>query len=566
MLQELSIRNFAIIDDLQISFSDGLTMLTGETGAGKSIIINAVNLLLGGRATAKLIRTGAPEAELEALFRIPVGSPLTRFLEENGYGTEDGLLIRRIISANDRHRIFLNGRLATAQLLNAATENLASISGQHAHQGLLQETQQLQIVDQFGGLMSLREKLFDQFHQILPMIRQLRRFKQKESSREEHLVLLAFQRREIHDAAVTIGEDEQLEQERNRLKNAELLYQTVSWAIEDLYSAQGAAVERLAAVAKELARLGKIDSSLQAKADSITDTMYRIEDFVEGLRAYLAKLDTDTQRLETVETRLDLLQKLKRKYGGTLEAVIARDEAIDQELTTVENLSAEIAKLESSLAGRHALLAELSAQLSEKRRQTAVGLAELVVLELASLKMPQTQFQARFSSIEVEPGLSTYLQRDQKAITEYGSDRVEFLISPNVGEELRPLARIASGGELSRVVLALKAILAKTESVETLVFDEVDAGIGGGTADVVGRKLAELARFHQVLCITHLPQIAKYGAHHYRISKRTDAGRTRTEIFPLEKEKRVMEIARMLGGEKITDRTLAHAKELLSEA
>ena len=565
MLKELSIRNFAIIDDLHIDFSDGLTILSGETGAGKSIILNAVNLLLGSRASAELVRTGAGSAELEALFQISSTSSVAQIMSANGYDPGEELLIRRLISRSDSNRVYVNGRLATIGLLTAITENLASISGQHAHQGLLKEDQHLLILDQFGGLTAQRREVYDDYHQILPLIDKLNSLNSTRQRQDEHRELLEFQRNEITATGLAPGEDAELEQERLRLKNAEALYQTVYSSIEELYGASGSVIERLSEVKKNLENAGRIDSTLKTKAETLTSASFQIEDLADELRSHLNLIQKDDQRLEAVEERLDVLNKLKRKYGGSLEAVSSQLETIEAELSEVENIGKQIGKVEEQLIKLHDQLARRALKLSQKRNETAKDLARKVVEELGSLKMPQTEFQAILYPLAADEKTNPYLTAKNYCMTESGIDRASFMIAPNPGEELKPLASIASGGELSRVVLALKAILAESDAVETIVFDEVDAGIGGGTAEVVGRKLSDLARHHQIICITHLPQIAKFGEHHFRISKHVNGGRTKTAIQPLSGEDRYKEIARMLGGEKITQTTLDHARELMEK-
>jgi DNA repair protein RecN (Recombination protein N) len=565
MLKELSIRNFAIIDDLKINFSTGLTILSGETGAGKSIILNAVNLLLGSRASTDLVRTGAKTAELEGLFQISPTGQFADSLSRHGYDPGEGLLIRRIISRSDGNRVYINGRLATIGVLNNITENLASISGQHAHQGLLKEDQHLAILDQFGELMALRRQTYDNYHQILPLVEKLDRLNTIKQHQAEQTELLTFQKKEIIAANPILGEDTELDSERLRLKNAETLYQTVYTSIEELYGSSGSVIERILKVKKNLTNAGRIDPQLATKADSLGTAAYQIEDMVEELRSHLQLLEMDEQRLEAVEERLDTLNKLKRKYGGSLEDVLSRLEVIDQELFRVENISEQIKDVEDKLSKLHTQLKRRSKQLSKKRKKAADIFARKVIEELNSLNMPHTDFKVILRPIELKEKTSIYLTSDHHTITETGVDRATFMIAPNPGEELKPLAAIASGGELSRVVLALKAMLAETGAVETIVFDEVDAGIGGGTAEVVGRKLRQLSRHHQIICITHLPQIAKFGKRHFCITKQVKAGRTRTAIRPLNKQDRYREIARMLGGEKITKTTLDHARELLDK-
>ena len=565
MLKELSIRNFAIIDDLQVRFEAGLTVLSGETGAGKSIIINAVNLILGSRASTDMIRTGADAAEIEALFDSGPESPAGRTAKDAGYEAADGLLVRRVISRTEGSRAYVNGRLATLQILASVTENLASISGQHAHQGLLKEDQHLLVLDRFAGLLPLREEVSARYHDLLPQLRHLADLKTRQARQSELTELLHFQQREIAAAAPRPGEDRELEEERLRLKNAGALYETVERGIEALYGESGSAAERLTQVRRDLEKMARFDAVLRGSSEACAEIAYRVEDVVAALRAYLKSLDLDAGRLEAVEERLDLLNRLKRKYGGSLPAVQAKLDQSTADLASIENIAAEIAAVQARLVERHARMAQQARALSRQRRAAAKRFTTQVSQELSSLKMSGTRFGVELTLVPAAADTDPLLSVDGSAVSDSGIDRAVFTIAPNVGEALKPLAAIASGGELSRVVLALKSILADTESVGTIVFDEVDAGIGGAVAEVVGQKLADLARHHQVVCITHLPQIAKFGDHHFRISKRVAEGRTRTLITRLTPEARTREMARMLGGERITRVTLEHAKELLQK-
>jgi DNA repair protein RecN (Recombination protein N) len=564
MLQEISIRNFAIIEDLTIRFEPGLTILSGETGAGKSIIINAVNLLLGSRASAALIRTGADCAEIEGLFQCSADSGVARTMNELGYSPDEGLLVRRIISRNDRHRLYINGRLATMQVLAAITSDLASISGQHAHQGLLKEDQHLDILDQYGDLLPLREEFQAGFRRIVPLIQKEQELMRRQGIQAEQMELLQFQRDEIEAADVQPDEDDLLEKERLRLKNSETLLQTVQQCLDAFYSGDGAVVERLGHWGKELARTAQMDDQLQAPADEIHSLAYAVEDLASQLREYLGRIDMDAGRLEVVEARLDTLNKLKRKYGGSLEKIL--DFALDarRQLDEIDNIDTALAETRRQLQIHHGELGRLAEALSEKRGKAAKKLAAAVEGALTSLKMADTRFSVAILPLPASSETSPYLCHNGGGLSETGLDRAVFMIAPNVGEAIKPLAAVASGGELSRVVLALKAILAQNDAVETVVFDEVDAGIGGEVAELVGKRLAELADRHQILCITHLPQIAKYGDHHFRIAKTVTRGRTHTTLVPLDAEERVEELARMLGGKTITARTRAHAKEMLA--
>jgi DNA repair protein RecN (Recombination protein N) len=563
MLTELSIRNFAIIDDLRITFSDKLTILSGETGAGKSIIINAINLLLGSRANAKLIRTGSETAELEAFFEVSRESDAAKIMAEQGFDPSEGLIIRRIISYTDRHKIYINGRLSTMQVLTEIAENLASISGQHEHQGLLKDDLHLHILDQFAGLVLKRQKVQQLYHRILPLITKLKSLTSQQNRQFEHLELLKFQKKEIIDASLNPGEDEVLEQELLRLKNAELLMQTIIRSHESLYGMQGAVVESLFEISKDLQKISEIDPELVPKVKGLTDAAFQIEDFSHELRSYMENIDMDEKRLEQVEARLEMIRKLKRKYGGSIESMVSHLHTIENELSNIENISENIECLKEELDGLNQKITTEALLLSEERKQAAQKLSKKVESELADLKMSGTRFVVAITQPETENPPTPYLCIGNKIISENGLDRAEFMIAPNVGEALKTLAGIASGGELSRVVLALKAILAQNDSVETIVFDEVDAGIGGDVAEMVGKKLLDLSKRHQIICITHLPQIAKFGDHHFRISKQVQAGRTRTTIKPIPENDRVRELARMLGGVEITKATLDHAAELL---
>jgi DNA repair protein RecN (Recombination protein N) len=565
MLKELCIRNFAIIDDLQIQFESGLTVLSGETGAGKSIIINAVNLILGSRASLDMIRSGADSAEIAALFDIDPKSPSAQTAAELGYDTGEDLLVRRVISRTEGNRAYINGRLATLQVLAAVTENLASISGQHAHQGLLKEDQHLLILDRFAGLLPLREAVSALYHELLPQLKALAVLKARRARQAELSELLEFQQREIAAAAPQPEEDRELEQERLRLKNAQVLYETVQRAVESLYAGSGSTVERLTQVRRELEKAARFDPVLMSSSEACAEIAYRVEEVVAGLRAYSKSLDLDAGRLEAVEERLDLLNRLKRKYGGSLAAVQEKLAQSVTELEALETIAADIEAAQARLREMHARIEKQALELSRQRRDASRRFSTQVARELSRLKMSGTAFGVDLTLLPADAHTEPMLVTGTSTLSDSGIDHAVFTIAPNVGETLKPLAAIASGGELSRVVLALKSILAVTESVGTIVFDEVDAGIGGAVAEVVGQKLADLARHHQVICITHLPQIAKFGDHHFRISKLVADGRTRTAIHRLTIDARTREIARMLGGEKITRVTLDHAKELLQK-
>ncbi len=565
MLQELAIKNFAIIEDLRIRLEPGLTIFSGETGAGKSIIIEAFNLLLGGRASSKMVRTGAENAELEALFHVQADSVAARAMADRGYSAADGLVVRRIIRRDESNRIYINGSLATVAALAELVGPLASISGQHAHQTLLKEERHLSILDHFGGLMPLRDDVAESYRAILPLLEERRELADQKARQSERIELLRFQRDEIRAAAVAPDEDAALERERLVLRNAETLVQTLDRGIQVLYGADAAVLGQVAAVGKEMVRAAAVDPALAPFAARLEEITVLIQDLSADMQRHLDGFHIDAHRLEQVEDRLELLRRLKKKYGGSLPEVLAFLERSDRELDGIESIDERIEANRKAVAEAADRLAGRCRRLSAQRKTAAETLARQVEAALGQLRMENTRFAVALSQPPAGGRTDACLTVDGAVAGEAGIDQATFMIAPNLGEALKPLAAIASGGELSRVVLALKAILAAGDAVETVVFDEVDAGIGGAVAEVVGRALHDLSRRHQLICITHLPQIGRFGDHHFRILKTVAEGRTRTTIEPLDERERVEEIARMLGGEKITPRTLAHARELLGQ-
>lgn len=557
MLVHLSISNFAIIKRLDIELEPGLNILSGETGAGKSIIINAVNLILGGRAASDLIRTGCNEARVEAMFRFSPRSGVDDLLEALGLPRAGGeVLISRSLFKEGRNRVTVNGAMATLQMLNRLGESLISISGQHEHQRLLRPENHLHLLDDFGGLTPQRLQLAADYEQYREACDRIERLRETLRLEEEARELREFQAREIEAARPVPGEDEELEQEKRRLLHAEDLLNMVTAAYEELYEQGDSALSVVSRHAKQLEKGAALDSRLGEVRESLLELQAGLEDAALSLRELRPEIRADPARLESVEERLQVLNRLKRKYGPTLSDVLEFRDKLAESRDLLEGLREEMKGLEGRAA---TLLEDLMARaeaLSEKRKEAAAGLCAAVERELAHLHMAGTRFLVQFQ--EEEKG-----EARAAALRPEGFDRVEFLLAPNVGEEPRALARIASGGELSRITLALKTILARTASVETVVFDEVDAGIGGAAAAVVGEKLQALSDYHQVLCITHLPQIACKGPNHYLVKKVVLEGRTEAGIERLDREGRVREIARLLGGKQITPSAVAHAQEML---
>ena len=563
MINELTIKNFAIIDDIRISFSNGFSVLTGETGAGKSIIIEAVNLILGARAAADLVRTGEKNAELTAIFKVDPGSPAALIMADQEMDPGEGLMIRRVINADGRHKVYINSKPSTMQLLKQVTRNLAGISSQHAHQSLFNEENHLSILDRFAATQNLAAEVKKVYNELAPLKRQIQELRTNAHKADQENDLLRFQIDEIKEAAILEDEDEILQQERIRLKNGTDILTCVTAAVDELYARENSILERLGRIRNDLDRRSTLDPALVPIMEKTSQSLFDLEDLAEELRVYASKIDLDPGLLDQTEERLDLIQRLKRKYGGTLERLFQKYTDMQSQLELTDNVEERIARLEQKAETLASTLREKALILSERRMEGAERLGSLAEMELGELEMGNTRFVV---SLECTPSdTADYFTVDKRLISPSGIDRVSFLISPNPGEEPRPLSRIASGGELSRVVLALKTILSRTEALDTLIFDEVDSGIGGRTSDKVGKKLRKLADTYQVICITHLAQIARFGTSHYKIEKNVVNGRTATSITPLpDMESRVIEIARMIGGEQITDATIAHAREMLT--
>ncbi|HEY3309859.1 MAG TPA: DNA repair protein RecN [Desulfuromonadaceae bacterium] len=551
MLTDLSIKNIAIIDSLQLSLRGGLTILTGETGAGKSIIIDAVGLIMGARASGDLIRSGTDEATVEAIFDISNRPELQQQLLEAGLETGDELLVKRSISRSGKNRIFVNGGLATLALLTDLSRRLINIYGQHESQTLLRPENHLLLLDAFGGTASSRDKFTATCKELQVLQGRLDHLDQEERETARKLDLLSFQSAEIAAAQLQPGEEEELEERRQVLASADKLGGTSIDAFERLYGGDGAILGQLRRIAASITDLAVIDQGLNELAKSMEDAYLQLEDSAISLRDYASRIEADPASLQRVEDRLDQIGRLKKKYGATVAAILVYHKEINDELDQLRSRELDRSKLVSMRDELDNDLRRMGALLTTQRTKAARSLQKALQTEAQQLAMKNAVFEIALESLG-EPRLTGY-------------DKVEFLFSPNPGEAPRPIARIASGGELSRLMLAIKQVLPEGD-VPTLVFDEVDSGIGGATSEMVGRKLKTVAKSQQVLCITHLPQVAVFADQHLLVEKQLAEGRTSTQVVVLDQTERTREVARMLAGATITESAVSHAAEMLIAA
>jgi DNA repair protein RecN (Recombination protein N) len=540
MIRHLAIRNLAIIESATVEFEQSFNVLTGETGAGKSILVEAVGLLLGGRASLDLVRTGEEVATVEAIFEEPDGTQT---------------VVRREITAQGRSRAFVNGALATAAALRDLAQRLVEFHGQHEHQQLLDPDQHIPLLDAWANLGDAQAGVASAFEAIRDVRGRLDRRRMDVRERDARLELLQFQLGELDKVAPARGEDETLADLRQVLRNADRIERLCREAYADLYDSEQSVLTGLGRVWKRVSELATLDARFASHVEDRETVKAQLEDLAFALRDYARSIDASPARLQEVEERLALLERLKRKYGPTLDEVITRWQALRAEHDSLHGGEESVEDLERTLAERSATFLGLARTLSRQRRDAAARFARTLEHELAELAMDRTRFEVRLSVDERE---SRWGER--------GIDAGEFFLSPNPGEDLRPLARIVSGGELSRVMLALKSLAARERPGTTLIFDEVDAGIGGRVAGVVGRKLRDLGERFQVLCITHLPQIASAATTHFHIEKAMRGSRTMTSVRRLDTEERIGEIARMMGGDAVGAQARASARELLASS
>ncbi|MED4161519.1 DNA repair protein RecN [Halalkalibacterium halodurans] len=558
MLVELSIKQFAIIEQLTVSFDKGLTVLTGETGAGKSIIIDAIGLLLGGRGSAEYVRYGEKRAEIEGLFILEPKHPAFAKAEALGIQADDGMIVlRRDVTNQGKSICRINGKLVTLGILREIGQSLVDIHGQHEHQTLLHKEQHLSLLDHFAGhpLETVLDEYKELYKQYLALERQLAQLTENEKEMAQKTDLFQYQLKEIEAAKLEPGEDKRLEAERLKLANAEKLFKSVHDAYNNLYG-EGRGLEWINNALTHIEDASSYDPELGKLQQHVQEQYYLLEEAMFTLRDYLDKLEFDPTRLEMIESRLHELQKLKRKYGDSVDAIVEYASTIEEQLDSILHKDDRIKQLEQSLETMRLDLEVESAALTNIRKQKAMELTESIHEQLRALYMEKTSFEVKFH--ETAEG--------KKPFRENGVDDVEFYLSTNPGEPVKPLAKVASGGEISRIMLALKTIFSNHQGVTSVIFDEVDTGVSGRVAQAIAEKIRHISVGSQVLCISHLPQVAAMADTHLYISKKEVGGRVTTEVRALKDEEKVEEIARMIAGVEMTELTKEHAKELLDLA
>lgn len=553
MITHIKIQDFAIIDHLDVDFHEGLNVITGETGAGKSIIIEAISTALGSRADTTYVRTGKDKAIIQLTLDAS-DERSQAFFEENGITPDDEAVIKREINKTGKSVCRINGEIVPVSLLSKFCRFLADIHGQYDHQSLLNAEQHVFLLDSFGGpeLEKVRTTTEEVYHQYVDCSRQLNSLKNNLAAAQRQRDFMSFELDEINKIKPVLGEDDELAQRITLLENSQRIFERLSGAYELLFGEEQSVISQLNAVTHQLNDVAEFSADISGFNDQVSDAYYQLEDVAEELRRFKDNLTFSPEELEEAYKRQDLLDGLKRKHGGTLEAVLAYAKEVEQSLTKIDNADAEIEELTRNLGIYRDQLKLASSRLSQLRHDAAELMSQKINAELLELNFQNAQFVVDFK------------EQEKTVYTSNGIDMVEFLISTNKGETPKPLAKIASGGEISRIMLAMKRITGELDYIPTLIFDEIDSGISGITASIVGKKLVQIAENHQVMCITHLPQIAACGEHHYKIQKTDNDESTVSTVVPLSEEERVDEIARLLGGINITETTRESAKELLA--
>lgn len=564
MLEHLRIRNYALIEDLTINFQDGFNVLTGETGAGKSIIIGALNIILGEKASTENIRTGENKSIIEAMFDISNNLQVESILTNSGIEHDKGelLIIRREVTVDKKSKNYINSTPVPLSKLKEIGDFLVDIHGQHEHQSLLKVHTHIELLDKFGHIEQERELLTAKFEEYIQLENTLEKLQMNEQEKTRLIELLKFSIEEIENADLKQAEDIELEKEYMLLNNQEKIFQSVESSYNNLYGSENDLYSKLKETIDNLSDVEKYDPNIVSIKQRLEDAYYQVEDAVSSLREYKSSFQFSPERLDTIIGRIELINKFKKKYGETIENILAYKEKSINDLEAIEKSEEEIEETKAKIQKVKEELNKLAINLSGRRRVVAKLFDERIMENLNDLDMEKSIFKVNVSYVEKPDGI---VQIDDKRykLTDKGIDNIEFLIAPNVGEELKPLRKIVSGGEMSRIMLALKTVLNEIDKVNTLIFDEIDMGIGGKTSDVVGRKMKFLSRNKQIIVITHQAQISRFAVKHFFISKEVIGNRTITKLKELTYNEKIYETARMMAGEQVTQTTLQHAKELI---
>ncbi len=565
MLKSLHIKNYALIEDLTVEFERGLNIITGETGAGKSIIIDALSLILGERADFSAIRKGAEKTVVEGILVVADNTKLKRLLEENEIESGDECILRRELSVKGQSRSFINDTPATTTLLKTVGDMMVDLHGQHEHQSLLRSETHIDLLDDYGNLEGLVEEFGEAYRACLALLRELGQLKEREQQLMEKRSFYEFQLKEIETVSPHPGEEEELESELMILENAERLYSATERLYQMMYEGDNAVHDQLVIVRNELENLASIDKSFEGAKEEASTAVAVVNELAKFIQQYNARIEFNPERLEQIRNRLGSITMLKKKYGGSLEAVLNLRDNAARELALANNFDAEIASLAQRLDGRRKVCREIGERLSSKRNEVAKSVSRSIVQALGELGIAHPRFEVKI--------LQTPAKDPDFAVVKFGKqwldasakgiDRVEFYISTNIGEDLSPLVQVASGGEVSRIMLALKMILAKSDRLPLLIFDEIDVGVSGRIAQAVGKSLKKLSRFHQVVAISHLPQIAGLADTHYVVEKVEENKRSFTRMRKLDLDERVKEVAQLMSGVEVTEHGLQSARELM---
>jgi DNA repair protein RecN (Recombination protein N) len=573
MLHSLYVKNYALIEEIGVTFERGLNIITGETGAGKSILIDALSLLLGERASADVVRKGAEKAIVEGRFDVAGAPKIQSLLKENDIESSDEMIVRREISAKGQSRCFINDSPVPLALLKEAGDVLVDLHGQHDHQTLLRPETHIDFLDDFGGDESLLSEYRQSYKKLSDLFSKKRNLREQEHRLKEKKDLYEFQMKEIDSVNPQLGEEEALESELKLLENAEKLHELTSQLSQLLYEGESSVHDNLVLASKQIETLREIDSVFTDAAGEAKSAEIIVEELSKFIKSYNAKIEFNPEKLEQIRERLGQFSLLKKKYGGTLSSLLEHRLKIGNEFSLAENFEKELAAIESAIAEERKVCSTSAQQVTDKRREAAKKIEKSIIASLADLGITNAKFSVSIANVPLPAGGNNgnaaaadafvKIGKEYYEATSKGIDVVEFFISTNVGEDVKPLAKVASGGEISRVMLALKSALAASDKVPLLIFDEIDVGVSGRIGQAVGLSLKKLAALHQIITITHLPQIAGLADTHFAVEKIENGKRTTTRLRKLDVEERVREVAKLMSGEKVTEAGLKSARELM---